>query len=695
MQICTLEALHGMTSRSHIPQRTDTAVPYASAADRKAAERLYPDHAVGIGDEVNKVIEMLQLESEKCAVAVAVCGFGGAGKSTLGDAVYARLNLEGKTQEIKEMRSGQQALRKIMQKETVFPFVDSVLQIEHLRHLLPKKLFIKSAQNKIRLFLTVQGDQNVALALKNWRFQSCEIFKMKPLSTEAAMQLLCRKFVVDSAKRTIHERPEVKKLVQLCSGCPRVLEEVGAYLDRSKNADAAFDKVIKWLEHGLSFSAAKENGFGEPNIQDLHDDLPEDAKDVFLDICFFFNGWNWDENHQQMKGIWMVDSVIPFEIQAEQLDAMHASLRVFALGDKTTIKGKCKNAFDKLVYFQAGKVPELPFEITKLRNLTFLDNNSDDHMGFIPETFCALTVLIALADAPKTESAEFVWTANIQTHFRDCCKAEELAEIEVKRVYGIKKAPRRAIAAIARKFWVVDLSSEGYFLWLQTYARASGELRIVELSDGMGAHLLELPERLGNLISLVKVDLKRCKRLRSLPSSFGLLKSLTVSLSIIECLSLTELPEEFCHLTSVEDLSLVDCISLQRLPKSFKNLTQLRSLNLAGCKSLSKLPNGFGKLECLEKLDLSGCNKLKELCGDFDRLKSLVELNLSNCSTLNVELMEILRKLQKLASVDITESPSLIMRWEKEKDKGKEKDENEGNWHFAVKTGQVASSDTQ
>lgn len=57
-------------------------------------EREYPTYAVGIEQPIKEVVELLEWESDKKAVAVIVYGFGGVGKSTLADAVFARLHIE-------------------------------------------------------------------------------------------------------------------------------------------------------------------------------------------------------------------------------------------------------------------------------------------------------------------------------------------------------------------------------------------------------------------------------------------------------------------------------------------------------------------------------------------------------------------------------------------------------------------------
>jgi hypothetical protein len=61
----------------------------------KPRERPYPENAVGIEEPLKKVMELLEWESKESAVAVILHGVGGMGKTTLAEAVFAEVHIEG------------------------------------------------------------------------------------------------------------------------------------------------------------------------------------------------------------------------------------------------------------------------------------------------------------------------------------------------------------------------------------------------------------------------------------------------------------------------------------------------------------------------------------------------------------------------------------------------------------------------
>ena len=208
----------------------------------------------------------------------------------------------------------------------------------------------------------------------------------------------------------------------------------------------------------------------------------------------------------------------------------------------------------------------------------------------------------------------------------------------------------------------------------------------------------DLPLSAKRLTGLIKLDLRDCKNLSSLPNacySSMCLKILTLS----GCSKLEELPENLGNLKGLEELDLSGS-AIRVLPTSIKLLKNLKKLSLRGCKGLSfKSPNKLfsflfmqqrrslnpmAMLECsllgllsLTKLDLSHCN-IQAIPDAFDCLSSLLILNLegnefiwlpksmiqlSNLQDLFLRGCSNLRSLPKLPSnikyIDATQCTSL------------------------------------
>ena len=145
--------------------------------------------------------------------------------------------------------------------------------------------------------------------------------------------------------------------------------------------------------------------------------------------------------------------------------------------------------------------------------------------------------------------------------------------------------------------------------------------------------LVSLPKRIGDLTSLTKLELFRCESLKSPPESIGQLKSLT-ELNLNLCKTLVSLPKGIGDLTSLTELNLSSCYALQSLPDSIGNLTSLTELNLNSCWELKSLPKRFGECKALKTLNLGYCKKLVSLPDSIGNLTKLEKLWLNDCESL-------------------------------------------------------------
>jgi len=85
---------------------------------------------------------------------------------------------------------------------------------------------------------------------------------------------------------------------------------------------------------------------------------------------------------------------------------------------------------------------------------------------------------------------------------------------------------------------------------------------------------------------------------------------------------LTTLPEWIGELTSLERLNLGTNLELTALPESLGQLTRLEWLNLRMNRALTKLPESFGQLGALRCVHLEDC-RLTELPESVGQLRSL------------------------------------------------------------------------
>ncbi|KAG5223849.1 TMV resistance protein [Salix suchowensis] len=186
--------------------------------------------------------------------------------------------------------------------------------------------------------------------------------------------------------------------------------------------------------------------------------------------------------------------------------------------------------------------------------------------------------------------------------------------------------------------------------------------------------LVEVHQSVGNLKSLVFLNLKGCQRLKTLPQSICDAKSLK-SLNISECSQLEKLPEHMGGMESLTEL-LADGINNKQFLASIEHLKYLKKLSLCGynfnadapsCTSWPSpisswisasvldwkalLPPCFTSWRLLRKLRLAyyGLSERTTNCVDLGGLFSLEELNLSGNNFFSLpSSISVLPKLQLL-----------------------------------------------
>ncbi|XP_057842636.2 disease resistance protein RPV1 isoform X2 [Cryptomeria japonica] len=790
-----------------------------STMGSSASQAPFLNDAVGIEQQITKVVGLLDLENDKPVVAVVIHGIGGAGKTTLADAVYVSLqdkfhgwkhskatliqnldldpkieelqsqivqDLTGVKQKVRDYKSGQQCLKEIMEKETVFLYIDNVLRRDHLEKLLPKEI---TGPKKIRMLLTARKT-NILGVVEDCRIKPCKIYPMGPLSLDAALQVLCKKIDREQDINSIlDERPQAKEIAKKCSCCPLFLEVVGAYLHKRKNKDEAYERVLNWLQCGEAFSGYKEESFDDSRILFAYEELQPSAQAAFLDICSFFYNWEWEEvacivgeeelesleegallkrieleegydvkrkvnrisihdlllaagrnkskgnrfndlgdfsavlnNEQalrQIKGVWLGWNKKPFHLLAEKLDAMCGSLRVFAMGDSIIVKGKCSQQFNELRFLQVGKVPNLPFDISRLKRLTFMDYNSEGNMVLDLSKIQSKLKVLKLSEQGKSlQNLEInPYTVAVLKDLRICawrfCKLQKLPKAfqqlnklqqldlskceftEIPESFGQLFALEKLNLSFSQNLKELPDSLEklqalqelvlSYCRNLKKLPEGFGKLKaLTKLDLTYCENLQELPgsfdklyslrslwlehcsslfglhERIGNLTSLTSLRLGECAKLRSIPESIGQLTSLAGSISFSGCSSLTEVPEEICKLTMIKKISLGRCSSLKMLPSRLIEISSLQDLDLHGCENLQEMCNNFHCLVALIKLNMVNCWSLSKLPKGFGKLRCLQELCLSGCRKLE-ELCSDFHCLRALIKLDLSECSSLMI----------------------------------
>lgn len=587
-------------------------------------EREYPTYAVGIEEPIQKVVELLEWESQKNAVAVIVYGFGGVGKSTLADAVFARLDIVGckysmvrlfdditsapnivelqkcilsdlmvGTEEekkpipdVRTFEAGQREIRRRLEKEVAFLYVDNALNADRLQELLPSEMH---KAKKVRVLITAR-DMGVRTVCTGCKMEP-KLYAMNGLPTSEARSLLERELNEGQI-----ESSQMDQILKICGGIPKLLTVVARFISSEEDKQQAFRILMEDKDHlkGQALGDIERYVFA-------YDYLPERCKDPFLDICVLFKGLKWDsvaevvgeselnilekralvskdrymhlkvhdvilkigtiraqetrfnftdaneslfeellkKDISGIKGLWFGGDGNPLEMPATKLDSMSNSLRILRFGN-LKVKGKCEKIFEKLMFFQ-GKVACLQFGISQMTsNLKHMELNGRGSHDFE----------ISLSDLQRLRNLRVLRLI----HFEGWRKLPaELGEI----IHGLRELTLSGCTSIE-----------------------------------------EIPRSISKLQYLRVLKMDRCYELRRLPEDIGSLSSLQ-NLDLSYCKHIEELPESTSKLRSLKVLHMGYCENLKLLPKGFESLDSLRVLSLYGCEGLQidpKIAEKFGQI---------------------------------------------------------------------------------------------------
>ncbi|KAL5553913.1 hypothetical protein UlMin_041314 [Ulmus minor] len=165
--------------------------------------------------------------------------------------------------------------------------------------------------------------------------------------------------------------------------------------------------------------------------------------------------------------------------------------------------------------------------------------------------------------------------------------------------------------------------------------------------------LTQIHDSIGNMQTLIHLNLRACSNLVKLPSDVSGLKNLE-TLILSRCLKLKELPENVGSMVSLKKL-LADETPIAILPDSAFKLTQLEELSLRKCMHFKILPFWIGKLSSLKRLSLDE-SALEELPDSISCLENIEELSVMGCKSLKV-IPDSISNLESLTEFSLLSSP--------------------------------------
>eukprot|EP01018_Ginkgo_biloba_P018510 Gb_35001 [translate_table: standard] len=669
---------------------------------------------VGMDDQVEVVKQLLDIEGNSPALAVILYGFGGIGKSTLAASVIKKLylaefsfsrvkvyadsrdkfshivklqkdiifDLSKEKIHLRNVDEGRQRIAQILESKSTFLFIDNIVDKNYVKELLPwnllkeKTMDLSAGKQKLRILVTSR-ENNVREVLNI----ECKDYSVHPISDDMAVELLRNTILENNQKITVVDFDEnvmMNAVAKACCGVPLLLDAYARHLKENRS-EQAYKDTLDSLKEG-NFRCHTDEDLSKQLLYVYHK-MEEDAKEAFLDICIFFNGWPWnvvssivgerllkelvrralvkksvsdqvlvhdvirlmgrkeaqgtrlhsikellqaledEEDLKNIKGIWLLHNQSLVDLECKHLDTMHKSLRVLALGGWIRLIGECQKTFGNLRFLHVGDVDTFPFkDASKMGKMTVFYNESMSGMNLpvLPQALKHLKLKPPADHNYPYAALPIIWK-------------------NMSSLGGLEK---------------FELETSQSVQFPEDFELPSS---LIELNL---SRCNQLPRGFGRLTSLRKLTLKECKNLEALPKNFGRLRSLKL-LNLNGCQSLTALPDDFGMLSSLENLSLRGCNSSIGLPENFGNLLSLKSLDMGRCENLTVLPEDFGQLSSLQCLNLNECFKLMQFPASLDRLTSLRGLNLRLCESLTEDLPMGFWRLSTLESLYLTGQKSI------------------------------------
>ncbi|KAJ4776083.1 NBS-LRR-like resistance protein [Rhynchospora pubera] len=130
------------------------------------------------------------------------------------------------------------------------------------------------------------------------------------------------------------------------------------------------------------------------------------------------------------------------------------------------------------------------------------------------------------------------------------------------------------------------------------------------------------------LPKLEEMSIRNCPDMIEIPKCSTSIKIL----SIFNNKKLERLPEWLGSMVSLKKLEITFCDNLQSLPSSIGGLTSLEKLEIGYCENFANLPEGMDGLKALEVLKIKECPKIRVLPeGLLQQLKNLDQLWIEDC----------------------------------------------------------------
>ncbi|XP_048134305.1 disease resistance protein RUN1-like [Rhodamnia argentea] len=450
-----------------------------------------------------------------------------------------------------------------------------------------------------------------------------------------------------------------REIVEIAQGLPLLLEVMGSALSLYGQTEEMWDDYLqKWKKGPMEKIRNK--------LMISYEALDPNQRQIFLDIACFFVGYDknivtymWkDCGLSPTEGLQVLQLMSLIKIgednkiwMCEQLKELGREIVSQESGEQLEKQSRLWNHKEGLKVLLRNKINE------KLQALRLLFENTSDYC-FNLDRFAALPKLRFLhmdsrhiADEVDRLSSELniLWNnKSLVTSLTNSVMGNKQLLPDL-RWFSWHNFPQR-ILQISNfsliNLVILDFSrskiTHDWNGW--KYIKKAEKLKVLNLS---GCELLTRTPNFSGFPKLERLILERCERLAAIHPSIGQMDSL-VFLNLNFCSELQRLPQELGGLSALTEL-LLDGTSIREIPDwVLKNLKKL-SLDAT---PIARLPETIGALTSLERLSLNWCSQMGRLPHSIKELRSLIQLDLLETGI--TELPDSMESLENLKEMKLS-----------------------------------------
>nr|KYP58913.1 TMV resistance protein N [Cajanus cajan] len=628
---------------------------------------IYPtevkERLVGIDQNLAPIESLLKIRSKEVRI-IGIWGMGGLGKTTIANALFAKLSsqyegscfLTNVREEFDKRGLGylrDKLFSEVLEDVNLHISTPRVRSTFVMRRLRQKKVLIvlDDVDNPKKLeYLAAQHDclgsgSRVIVTTRDKHVLSKgvdEIYEVKGLSLHHAVNLFSLNAFGKTYPKMGFEMLS-KQVVDHANGNPLALKVLGSVL-HSRNEqqwNSALRKLMKVPNEEI-----------QNVLRWSYDGLDDEQKNMFLDIACFFQGED-KENVVRLLDICGFYADIGIRILLDK------GLITFSDDNEVCMHDLIQEMGWQIVHQESIKDPGRrsrlwdPYEIYEV-----LKNNkgTDAVEGIILDVSQIRVLPLSYETFSRMINIRFLKFYMGRSRTCNLRLPSGLESLPNKLMYlQWDGYPSKSLPSTFCPDNLVVLSmmeSHVEKLWDGTKSLAS----LKEINLCACKKLTNLPD-LSLAPNLETIDVSHCTSLLCVPLSIQYVKKLLL-FNLESCKSLKSLPRNI-HLSSLEMFILRRCSSLDEFSVTSVNMTRL---DLRGTSITSFPESVWQHLNKLIYLNLESCTKLKSLTSNR-HLKSLQRLNLRDCSTLEVfsvtsENMEYLN----LRGTSIQELPTSVWR---------------------------------